>query len=183
MQPRPIAGSWRLCGPELLLGVARGAVVLFIASRTSPWGCLFHACASHSRSEERPRRPSRTPAAHGCLKRGGDHARRRRPGRAAVSISRCARPLLIRARDGLWIASGDNLGSATVCRINPDTGEVTATLALGPPTAIALVATTTSSAWSPDDTAWRRAPVINAAPGGPSGERLTWVWLASGRDS
>jgi hypothetical protein len=41
MQPRPIAGSRRrLCGPELLLGVARGAVELFIEQQDVAVGVL-----------------------------------------------------------------------------------------------------------------------------------------------
>ena len=59
-----------------------------------------------------------------------------------IPIDRSARPLLTRARDGLWIASGDSLGRRNrVSRIDPDTGAVTATLDLGNQRPKALVAT------------------------------------------
>jgi DNA-binding beta-propeller fold protein YncE len=59
-----------------------------------------------------------------------------------IPIDRSARPLLTRARDGLWIASGNNLGLRNrVSRIDPDSGEVTATLDLGNQRPMVLVAT------------------------------------------
>ena len=59
-----------------------------------------------------------------------------------IPIDPSARPLLARARDGLWIASGDSLGHRNrVSRIDPDTGDVTATLDLGNQRPKALVAT------------------------------------------
>ncbi len=59
-----------------------------------------------------------------------------------IPIDPSARPLLTRARDGLWIASGDSLGRRNrVSRIDPHTGEMTATLDLGSQRPKALVAT------------------------------------------
>jgi DNA-binding beta-propeller fold protein YncE len=59
-----------------------------------------------------------------------------------IPIDPSARPLLTRARDGLWIASGDNLGHRNrVSRIDPDSGHVTATLDLGHQRPMTLVAT------------------------------------------
>ena len=59
-----------------------------------------------------------------------------------IPIDRSARPLLTRARDGLWIASGDSLGHRNrISRIDPDTGDVTATLDLGNQRPMALVDT------------------------------------------
>jgi DNA-binding beta-propeller fold protein YncE len=58
-----------------------------------------------------------------------------------IAVDPSVRPLLARALDGLWIASGDNLGLRNrVSRIDPDTGHVTATLDLGDQRPKALVA-------------------------------------------
>jgi DNA-binding beta-propeller fold protein YncE len=59
-----------------------------------------------------------------------------------IPIDPSARPLLTRTDEGLWVASGGNLGRGNrVARIDPDTGDVTATLELGDQRPIALVAT------------------------------------------
>src|SRR5829696_375704 len=93
MQPRPIVGSRRLCGPELLLGVVRGAVVLFIEQQDVAVGLLVprirkplalavtagaeglrkdRDAAGHRllppTPQQRPRRSSRIPAAPWVLK-------------------------------------------------------------------------------------------------------------------
>jgi hypothetical protein len=58
-----------------------------------------------------------------------------------IGIGSSAAPLLARARDGLWVAFADRLGSGhRLERIDPVTGKVTATLELGTRRPLALVA-------------------------------------------
>src|SRR5512132_3459560 len=82
MQPRPIAGSRRrLCGPELLLGVVRGAVVLFIEQQDVAVGVLVptHAQATRARSDPRSRAsPLRWPVTHRAPLAAACSLRRRR---------------------------------------------------------------------------------------------------------
>ena len=58
------------------------------------------------------------------------------------AVPRSARPLITRRRDGVWIATADRLGADNrLLRIDPETGEVTATLEFGSRQPIALVPT------------------------------------------